>query len=167
MNTSTTTRQILAASFDTSDGSTRAASAVLGAYPGRIANTAVLHVKADGTPHFVESKDWGPGRGALLGGAIGLIGGPLGVLAGGGIGVLASKLRDMGFKDAQLKTLGESLSQNESAVIFEIATESTAAAQALLATLGARQIVTEPVGADVAALFATAPEPMVVDETAI
>ncbi|MFD4420966.1 DUF1269 domain-containing protein [Agromyces sp. NPDC058484] len=137
---------------------------MLGAYGDKVANTAVIHVKADGTPHFVEPKDWGPGRGALLGGAIGLIGGPLGVLAGGGIGALASKLRDMGFKDAQLKRLGESLKQNESAVIFEITTDAAPTAAKLLEALSARQVVTEHVDASVAALFDDAPEPVFVHE---
>jgi uncharacterized membrane protein len=160
------TRQILAASFGTSDGAARAATSVLGAYGDRVANTAVIHVKADGAPHFVETKDWGPGRGALLGGAIGLIGGPLGVLAGGGIGALSTKLRDMGFKDAQLKTLGTTLAQNESAVLFEIATEAGPGAAALLDALDARQVVTEGVDANVSTLFDALPEPVLVAEAA-
>lgn len=160
-----TTRKILAASFGTSDGATRAATSVLGAYGDKVVNTAVIHVKADGTPHFVETKDWGPGRGALLGGTIGLIGGPLGVLAGGGIGALASKLRDMGFKNAQLHALGESLAQNESVVIFEIATEAGTAAAELLTALQALQVVTEPVDANVSTLFDGLPEPLIVQET--
>lgn len=157
------TRKILAASFETSDGAARAAGTVLAAYPDKVANTAVVHVKPNGTAHFVESKDWGPGRGALLGGAIGLIGGPFGVLAGGSIGALATKLRDQGFKDAQLKELGESLGSNESAVIFEIAADATHAAAALLA-LTARHVVTEHVEASVAAIFDETSEPIIVVE---
>src|SRR5437773_6812506 len=95
----TSNRQILAAAFGTPDGGSRGAGAVGGAFPDKIGNTAVLHVKPDGTAKFVESKDWGAGRGALLGGVIGIIGGPVGVLAGGGIGALAAKLRDSGFKN--------------------------------------------------------------------
>ena len=64
----------------------------------KIGNTAVLSVRPDGKAKFVESKDWGAGRGALLGGAIGILGGPLGIIAGGSIGALVSKLRDSGFK---------------------------------------------------------------------
>ncbi|MHC9043223.1 DUF1269 domain-containing protein [Microbacterium saperdae] len=160
-----TTRQILAASFGTSDGATRAATSVLGAYGDKVVNTAVIHVKADGTPHFIETKDWGPGRGALLGGAIGLIGGPIGVLAGGGIGALASRLRDMGFKNTQLKALGNSLGQNESVVIFEIATDAGTPAAELLTALHALQVVTEHVDANVSTLFGGLPEPVIVRET--
>jgi hypothetical protein len=71
------------------------------------------------------------------------------VLAGSGIGVLASRLRDMGFKDSQLKHLGESLS----AVVFEIDTDSTEGAFQILATLRATQIVVEPIDSSVADLF--------------
>jgi hypothetical protein len=153
---SNATRQILAASFAVPDGASRAATAVSGGFRG---NTAILFVTPNGTPKFVETKDWGSGRGALVGGAIGLIGGPLGVLAGSGIGVLASKLRDMGFKDSQLKQLGESLGQNNSAVVFEIATDAIEGASQVLAALGATQIVVEPIDSSVAELFSALPTP--------
>jgi hypothetical protein len=156
---SNATRQILAASFAVPDGAARGATAVSGGFPGKIGNTAILYVTPNGTPKFVETKDWGSGRGALVGGAIGLIGGPLGVLAGSGIGVLASKLRDMGFKDSQLKHLGESLRQNHSAVVFEIATDSIEGASQVLATLGATEIVVEPIDSNVADLFNVLPAP--------
>jgi hypothetical protein len=89
-------RKILAASFTTPDGGSRGAGALGGAIRDKIGNTAVLYVRPDGKAKFVESKDWGAGRGALLGGAIGILGGPLGIIAGGSIGALVSKLRDSG-----------------------------------------------------------------------
>ena len=110
-------RNLIAATFPTPDAGSRAAAAVGGAFPDKIGNAAVLFVKPDGTAKFVESKDWGAGRGALLGGAIGIIGGPLGILAGGSIGALTSKLRDSGFKNDQLERLGTSLAPNNSAVV--------------------------------------------------
>src|SRR2546430_16791922 len=76
-------RKILAASFTTPDGGSRAAGALGGALRDKIGNTAVLFVRPDGKAKFVESKDWGAGRGALLGGAIGIIGGATGSIAGG------------------------------------------------------------------------------------
>ena len=66
-------RKILAASFTTPDGGSRAAGALGGSMRDRIGNTAVLFVRPDGKAKFIESKDWGAGRGALLGGAIGII----------------------------------------------------------------------------------------------
>jgi hypothetical protein len=68
-------RKILAASFATPDGGSRAGGALGGAMQDKIGNTAVLFVRPDGKAKFVESKDWGAGRGALVGGAIGIIAG--------------------------------------------------------------------------------------------
>src|SRR5205823_9539332 len=154
-------RKILAASFTTPDGGSRAAGALGGALRDKIGNTAVLFVRPDGTAKFVESKDWGAGRGALLGGVIGIIGGPVGILAGGSIGALASKLRDSGFKNDQLEQLGKSLGPNSSAVVLEIASDVMPTAEQLLKTLGAQDVVTEPVDSSVADLFSAeqTPEP--------
>jgi uncharacterized membrane protein len=110
---------------------------------------------------FTESRDWGAGRGALLGGVIGIIGGPLGILAGGGIGALASKMRDSGFENDQLEQLGKSLAPGNSAVVLEIAADAVPTAEELLKTLGAKELVSEELDSSVAALFDhdEAPEP--------
>jgi uncharacterized membrane protein len=154
-------RKIMAASFLTPDGGSRGGGAVGGAFPDKVGNVAVLHVKPDGKAKFVESKDWGAGRGALLGGAIGIIGGPLGVVAGGGIGALAAKLRDSGFKNDQLEQLGKSLTPNGSAVVLEIAADAVHTAEQLLKTLDAQEVVVEEVDTNVANIFAeeAAPTP--------
>src|SRR6476661_9142998 len=146
-------RKILAASFTTPDGGSRAAGALGGSMRDRIGNTAVLFVRPDGKAKFVESKDWGAGRGALLGGAIGIIGGPLGILAGGSIGALTSKLRDSGFKNDQLERLGGTLAPNNSAVVIEIAADAVDVAKKLLEPLGAQEIVVQDVDSSVANLF--------------
>jgi uncharacterized membrane protein len=152
-------RKILAATFTTPDGGSRAAGAIAGSLPDKIGNSAVLFVKPDGSAKFVESKDWGAGRGALLGGAIGIIGGPLGILAGGSIGALASKLRDSGFKNDQLEQLGKSLGPNSSAVVVEIAPEAVGTAKELLEPLGVNETVVEDVDSSVATLFEGEAEP--------
>ena len=154
-------RKIMAASFLTPDGGSRGGGAVGGAFPDKVGNVAVLHVKPDGKAKFVESKDWGAGRGALLGGAIGIIGGPLGIVAGGGIGALAAKLRDSGFKNDQLEQLGKSLTPNGSAVVLEIAADAVPTAEQLLKTLDAQEVVVEEVDTNVANIFAeeAAPTP--------
>ena len=100
------------------------AGAIGGAFPEKLGNTALLQVRPDGKVKFTESRDWEAGRGALLGGVIGIIGGPIGILAGGGIGALASKIRDSGFKNDQLEQLGKSLGPGNSAVVFEIAADA-------------------------------------------
>jgi uncharacterized membrane protein len=152
-------RKLLAATFATPDGGSRAAGAIGGSLPDKIGNSAVLFVKPDGKAKFVESKDWGAGRGALLGGAIGIIGGPLGILAGGTIGALASKLRDSGFKNDQLEQLGRSLESNSSAVVLEIAPDAVDTAKELLEPLGAKEVVVEDVESSVATLFDDEAEP--------
>jgi uncharacterized membrane protein len=94
---------------------------------------------------------------------IGIIGGPLGIVAGGGIGALAAKLRDSGFKNDQLEQLGKSLSPNGSAVVLEIAEDAVPIAEQLLKTLGATEVVVEDLDTNVAGLFddeeAPTPEP--------
>jgi Protein of unknown function (DUF1269) len=152
-------RKILAATFPTPDGGSRAAGAIAGSLRDKIGNSAVLFVKPDGSAKFVESKDWGAGRGALLGGAIGILGGPLGMLAGGSIGALASKLRDSGFKNDQLEQLGKSLGPNSSAVVVEIAADAVGTAKELLEPLGAKETVVEDVDSSVATLFEGEAEP--------
>ena len=150
---STQERKIVAAAFSTPDGGTRAGGAVAGAFPDKVGNTAVLRVTPEGKVKFVESKDWGAGRGALVGGAIGILGGPIGILAGGGIGALAAKLRDSGFNNHQLEQLGGTLTENSSAVVIEIGADAVPTAQKLLEALGAPHIVVEAVDSSVADLF--------------
>jgi uncharacterized membrane protein len=113
----------------------------------------VLVVEPDGKVKFTESKDWGAGRGALLGGVIGIIGGRLGILAGGSIGALAAKLRDSGFKNNQLEQLGKSLGPNGSAAVIELAADAVPTAEQLLETLGAAEVVVEEIDSSVATLF--------------
>jgi uncharacterized membrane protein len=152
-------RKLIAATFETPDGGSRAAGAIGGSMADKIGNTAVLYVRPDGKAKFVESKDWGAGRGALLGAAIGIIGGPLGMLAGGTIGGLTSKLRDSGFKNDQLEQLGKSLEPNSSAVVIEIAGDAIDQARKLLEPLNAKEIVVQDLDASVASLFDEEPEP--------
>jgi uncharacterized membrane protein len=152
-------RKLIAATFETPDGGSRAAGAIGGSMPDKTGNTAVLYVKPDGKAKFVESKDWGAGRGALLGGAIGIIGGPVGILAGGAIGALTSKLRDSGFKNDQLEQLGKSLKPNSSAVVIEIGADAVDQARQLLEPLQAQEIVVEDVDSSVASLFEQEVEP--------
>jgi uncharacterized membrane protein len=149
-------RKILAASFATPDGGS---GALGGAIRDKVGNTAVLYVRPDGKAKFVESKDWGAGRGALLGGAIGILGGPLGIIAGGSIGALVSKLRDSGFKNDQLEQLGKSLEPNSSAIVVEISSDAIDTAKELLEPLGAQNFVVEDLDESVASLFAQDAEP--------
>jgi uncharacterized membrane protein len=61
------------------------------------------------------------GVGALVGGALGLLAGPAGVIALGAIGAalggVSAKFDDVGFDDTRLKNLGERLKPDNSAII--------------------------------------------------
>ena len=88
-----------------------------------IDGVAVVH-RADGKVKFEETADpsgrtWAK-RGAIAGGLVGLIFPPA-ILAsaavGGGAGGIWGKIRDKGFKDDDLKAIGESLEPGTSAII--------------------------------------------------
>jgi uncharacterized membrane protein len=80
--------------------------------------------RADGKVTFEETADpsgktWAK-RGAIAGGVVGLIFPPsiiAGLAVGGAGGGIWGKIRDKGFKDEDLKTIGDSLEPGTSAVI--------------------------------------------------
>jgi uncharacterized membrane protein len=84
---------------------------------------AIVHT-AEGKVHFKETADpgaktWAAG-GAIVGGVVGLIFPPsilVGAAVGGGAGGIWSKISDRGFKDEDLKEIGESLPPGSSAII--------------------------------------------------
>ena len=63
----------------------------------------------------------GAGKGALIGGALGILAGPAGVIAFGAIGAalggLTAKLDDVDFDDTRLKKLGDRLEPGKSAIV--------------------------------------------------
>ena len=85
---------------------------------------AVVTRGTDGKVHFEETADpsgkkWAK-RGAIAGGLVGLIFPPsliVGAAVGGAGGGIWGKIRDKGFKDEDLKALGESLDPGTSAII--------------------------------------------------
>jgi uncharacterized membrane protein len=121
-----------------------------------IQNAAVIRRDQKNKLHIKELKDWGGGKGAAFGGALGAV---VGVLAGPGalavgaagalIGGLAAKLRDSGFSDARLKTVGESLKPGTSAIVAVIEHKWVAALEQELEEAQA-DILTMSIAADVA-----------------
>jgi uncharacterized membrane protein len=122
-----------------------------------IQNAAVLRKDAKGKLHIQETADMGGGKGATLGGiagaAIGLIAGPallvpaaVGALVGG----LAAKLRDSGFSNERLQTLGENLQPGSSAIVAVVEHRWVAEVEQAMAEAGA-DAVTAALGADIAA----------------
>jgi len=91
-----------------------------------IEDAAVITKDANGKVKIKETADMRAGKGAAIGavagGVIGLLAGPVGwvALGGGVIGGLAAKLHDSGFPDARLKQLAEGLTPNSSALVAVI-----------------------------------------------
>jgi uncharacterized membrane protein len=87
-------------------------------------DAAVIMHGADGKVRFEETADpsgkrWAK-RGAIAGGVVGLIFPPsiiASAVVAGGAGGLWGKIRDKGFKDEDLKEIGESLPPGSSAII--------------------------------------------------
>lgn len=122
----------------------------------KIDSAAVLRKDEKGKLHIKETADLGGGKGAALGGvagaAIGLIAGPallvpaaVGALVGG----LTAKLRDSGFSDERLKTLGDSLKPGSSAIVAVVEHKWVAEVEKAMAEAGA-DAMTAALGADIA-----------------
>jgi len=122
----------------------------------KIDSAAVLRKDEKGKIHIKETHDMGGGKGAVLGGvsgaAVGLIAGaalvaPLAV--GALIGGLVAKLRDSGFSDERLGTLGESLQPGTSAIVAVVEHEWVAKVEEALAEAEA-DLITAELSADIA-----------------
>ena len=89
-----------------------------------LVDAAAVVKSAEGKVSFVETADpsgkkWAK-RGAIAGGLVGLIFPPsilVSAAVGGAGGGIWGKLRDKGFKDDELKAVGESLTPGSSAII--------------------------------------------------
>jgi uncharacterized membrane protein len=84
----------------------------------------VITQDEDGDVHYSETDDMttgtGAGWGALVGGVIGILGGPLGIVSAADAGALIGSIAshgDAGFSDDSLKQLGTALKPGTSAVI--------------------------------------------------
>jgi uncharacterized membrane protein len=149
--------QVIAATFADVDVAGKGLATVAGALGGGLKQGAVVS-RADGKIRFVETKDMNTAQGAKIGGlagaALGIIAGPIGVIGGGAIGAaagsLAAKLRDSGFPDAQLRGLGEDLSEGEGALVALVDDDAVAKAQELLKVVDARRVVVHDVSTDLA-----------------
>ena len=122
--------QLIVAAFNDEQAADEALKALKQAKRERligIENAAVIRKDEKGKLHIRETADLGGGRGAVLGGvagaAIGLIAGPALVVpaaVGALVGGLTAKLKDSGFSDERLRTLGEGLTPGSSAIVAVI-----------------------------------------------
>lgn len=122
----------------------------------KIENAAVLRKDQKGKLHIRETHDMGGGKGAALGGiggaAIGLLAGPALVVpaaVGALVGGLAAKLRDSGFSNQRLETLGEGLQPGTSAIVAVVEHTWVALVEEALAEAEA-DVITAELQADIA-----------------
>ena len=122
-----------------------------------IQNAAVLRKDEKGKIHIKETAEMGTGKGSVIGGvagaAIGLIAGPVLVVpaaVGALVGGLTAKLRDTGFSNERLQTLGEGLKPGTSAIVAVVEHTWVAQVEAAIEEAGA-DAITAQLQADIAA----------------
>jgi len=120
-----------------------------------IQNTAVLRKDENGKLHIKETADMGGGKGAALGGvagaAIGLIAGPalvVPVAVGALVGGLTAKLKDSGFSDKRLESLGDGLVPGSSVIIAVVEKKGVERVERELTEQGA-DLLTAKIQADI------------------
>lgn len=87
----------------------------------RLEDAAIVDKDDKGKIRLRQSKDVNPGQGAATGGwygaFIGILAGPLGIIAGGALGAavggLFAKLKDIGINDQHMKEMGERINPGE------------------------------------------------------
>ena len=151
--------QLIVAAFQNEDEAKEALKALKEAKKEgliKIESAAVLRKDEKGKIHIKETHDMGGGKGAVLGGvsgaAIGLIAGAAlagPVVVGTLIGGLVAKLRDTGFSNERLETLGESLQPGTSAIVAVVEHEWVAKVEEALAE-AETDLITAEISADIA-----------------
>src|SRR5258707_4381608 len=118
--------QVIVAAFNDLNGASQALTSLKEAKKERlieIEDAAVLTKDADGKVRIKETADMRAGKGATIGaiagGVVGLLAGPVGwaALGGGVIGGLAAQLHDSGLPDDPLRQLGQRLTPDSSALV--------------------------------------------------
>ena len=86
---------------------------------------AVIKKEADGDVHYHETGDMstgkGAGVGAVIGGIVGILGGPAGIALGAGAGAVIGGIAahgDAGFRDSSLEQIGTALRPGSSALMI-------------------------------------------------
>jgi uncharacterized membrane protein len=162
IHVSTSTVEVFVAMYGTEDGAAAAAKDFQAAERGGaidlidaavVVHTAAGKVTIDETGD-PSGKKWAK-RGAIAGGVVGLIFPPsiiVSAAVGGAGGGVWGKIRDKGFKDDDLKAIGDSLQPGTSAIIA--VAEDRMAEQLASALEGYDKIAKHAVSAEAAALIA-------------
>lgn len=113
-------------------------------------NVVLIHKEAEGKIEVKEAAETIAGEagiGALVGGALGILAGPVGVITLGAIGAalggLSAKLDDVGFDDTRLEKLGESLEPGKSAILAVLESKYTEKLEQEFKNRGARVAIEE------------------------
>jgi uncharacterized membrane protein len=150
--------QVIVAAFNDLEGASNALKTLKEAkHAGIISieDAAVITKDANSSVKIRETADMGPGKGALIGaiagGVVGLLLGPVGLVAvgGGAIGALAARLHDSGFPDERLRQLSDGLTPGSSALVAVVEHRWVRQVQRELQQAGA-DLVTEAVRDDIA-----------------
>ncbi len=142
-----TSEQVVAAFFEYEDGAKFCLEMLEeGGLKKALGDKAILSMDYNGKVSIKEMGDMGGGKGAVIGGAIGLIlpgiGTVIGVAGGALIGGLAAKLHDAGFPNDQLKSLGDQLKPNSSLLLAVVDSQHVAEVEAKLRSADG-QVITE------------------------
>jgi uncharacterized membrane protein len=159
MSSSSSTIELFVAAYGTEDGAHAALKDFQSAQRSGaidLIDAAVIVHTADDKVRFEETADpsgkkWAT-RGAIAGGIVGLIFPPsiiVSAAVGGGAGGLWGKVRDKGFKDADLREIGDNLPPGSSAIIA--VAEDRMVEQLERGLEGYRKIAKHVVSADAAA----------------
>lgn len=139
--------QIVAALFEYQEGAATALEVVEQAGLKKVlGDKALIAMDYHGEVIIKETGDMGGGKGAVIGGALGLILPGIGTLIGtaGGalIGGLAAKLHDAGFPDDQLKALGDQLHPNSSLLLAVVDSDYLDQVEARLRSASGKVVTT-------------------------
>ncbi len=139
--------QVVAALFPYEEGATTALEVIEQAKLKKaLGDKAVISMDYHGKVTIKETGDMGGGKGAVIGGALGLllpgIGTVIGAAGGALVGGLAAKLHDAGFPDDQLKALGDQLQPNSSLLLAVVEDEHIEAVEAKLRSINGK-VITE------------------------
>lgn len=112
--------QLIVAAFQTETGAKDALNKLKEAKKEdliKILNAALITMNQKGKVKIHETGDTSGKKGAVIGGALGILLPGVGTLVGAAIGGLAAKMRDSGFQDDRLKVIGQGLKPGTSAIV--------------------------------------------------